>query len=245
MKLKTILINLTPPIIVKAYRDARYGPEKPSLTPFVHPILNSYSQYYEDLILDVIFAGKTKGFYIDVGANDPYIISNTKRFYDKGWSGINIEPNLLNYHNLCQYRERDINLNIGLGDHEAMLIFYETDPHTLSTFSSKSLNEAKRNYKFTVILEKEVPVFPLSKIFSDHVGNRKVDFLSLDVEGYEREVIAGNNWNTNRPTIVMIEMNQGFKPIIETMEEVNYILIFSNTTNGIFIDRDQIPENGF
>ena len=52
----------------------------------------SYSQFYEDLILFCIFYEVKNGFYIDVGANDPNIISVTKAFYLRGWYGINIEP---------------------------------------------------------------------------------------------------------------------------------------------------------
>jgi hypothetical protein len=57
---------------------------------------NSYAQFREDTILDRFFK-KSTGFYIDIGANHPDRFSNTKKFYKKGWSGINIEPNPVSF----------------------------------------------------------------------------------------------------------------------------------------------------
>jgi len=84
----------------------------------------SYAQYCEDAILYFVLKDIEKGFYIDVGANDPEYISVTKSFYDRGWHGINIEP----LHNYCAkleaHRPRDINLCIGLGEeHGKMELF--------------------------------------------------------------------------------------------------------------------------
>jgi len=72
----------------------------------------SYSQDFEDFIIYYIFFDLQKGFYIDVGANDPNEFSVTKAFYDRGWYGINIEPLHEKYILLKKYRPRDINLQI-------------------------------------------------------------------------------------------------------------------------------------
>src|SRR3989344_293995 len=77
---------------------------------FIFKLLqNSYSQQGEDLIIDKLLVGKKKGFYVDVGAHDPVRFSNTKRFYDKGWSGINIDPNPWLIKKFQKQRDRDIN----------------------------------------------------------------------------------------------------------------------------------------
>lgn len=72
----------------------------------------SYSQNFEDVILNRFFKNTNIGFYVDVGAHDPIIDSVTKHFYDKGWSGINIEPVNLAFKKLQAERKRDINLLI-------------------------------------------------------------------------------------------------------------------------------------
>jgi len=58
---------------------------------FKKKYMRSYSSRGEDLILDSIFYDVKKGFYVDVGANNPWSASNTMFFYEKGWSGINID----------------------------------------------------------------------------------------------------------------------------------------------------------
>ena len=78
--------------------------------------MTSFAQDKEDLILAEILKDVKKGFYIDVGANDPELFSVTKLFYDMGWKGINIEPLPDMYYKLCCARSRDITLNMAAGD---------------------------------------------------------------------------------------------------------------------------------
>jgi hypothetical protein len=67
-----------------------------ALEPFAHERLASYSQHQEDLLIDLLLGQKATGFYVDVGANHPVRNSNTKRFSDRGWTGINAEPGRTN-----------------------------------------------------------------------------------------------------------------------------------------------------
>ena len=76
----------------------------------------SYAQELEDIILYVALQDVDEGFYIDIGANDPIEISVTKFFYDRGWSGINVEPLRSKCALLENERPRDINLCIGISD---------------------------------------------------------------------------------------------------------------------------------
>ena len=120
----------------------------------------SYSQFYEDLILFAIFFDIKKGFYIDIGANDPNHITVTKAFYLRGWYGLNIEP-LPNMHNrLMKYRNRDINLQIGVGEKEGKgTLIVRGSGSTLkknnSAYTSNALNI--NIYTMKYILNKYVP----------------------------------------------------------------------------------------
>ncbi len=96
---------------------------------------NSYSQFYEDLILFCVFYDIENGFYIDVGANDPDKISVTKAFYLRGWNGINLEPLPDKYKSLLNKRKRDINLQIGAGKEKGNFTFLVRGE--LSTFSKQ------------------------------------------------------------------------------------------------------------
>ena len=128
-----------------------YRNEKNSL---IESILKfkSYSQYYEDLILYLAFFGIKKGFYIDIGANDPEIISVTKAFYLNGWNGINIEPLPDKFNSLVKMRPKDINLNIGVGKEIGYSNLYVNEG--MSTLQKKfSKNKAQTINNFNHIFD--------------------------------------------------------------------------------------------
>jgi hypothetical protein len=93
----------------------------------------SYAQNYEDVMLARAFKGIEKGFYIDVGAQDPVQDSVTKAFYEQGWRGINIEPVMHWFDRLCADRPHDINLQLAVSDHPGMLHLFEVMDSGLST----------------------------------------------------------------------------------------------------------------
>ncbi len=84
-----------------------------------------FSQIYEDYVLDYVFKNQKMGYYVDVGANDPDHDSVTKIFYERGWRGVNIEPNADEFKKIIRARPRDGNYNVGISDTEATLPFYQ------------------------------------------------------------------------------------------------------------------------
>ena len=199
-------------------------------------LVNSYSQYGEDLVIDGILENKKTGFYVDIGANDPSLLNNTRRFYNKGWSGINIEPNPILYKKLIEQRPRDINLNVGIGMETGELPFYILSADTLSSFSFR---DAKRNckvFKERIVETINIPIHPIVQIFEKYVGGKKIDLLSIDVEGFELGILESNNWDRYRPHIILIELHHHTRDILAYLEKNNYNLVYKNSTNGIFMD---------
>jgi FkbM family methyltransferase len=175
----------------------------------------SYAQNAEDVVLSRAFPGREDGFYVDVGANDPTHDSVTRAFYDRGWSGINIEPVPAVFERLAAERERDVNLNVGISDAEGTLVMQEfTDVSAVSTFDA-GLTEHWRAQGFQSA-PREVPVVTLSSVFAEHVGEREVDFLKVDVEGYERQVFSGFDLERWRPRIILAEQNfhETWEPLV-------------------------------
>jgi FkbM family methyltransferase len=163
----------------------------------------SYAQNREDILLARVFSHRKRGFYIDIGAHDPVNYSITKYFYDLGWHGINIEPSSDIFPRLCAARGRDINLNFGISDKDGTLDFYEaTRGAGLSTFVKAEM-ERHRKGGFGFI-ERECKVTTLAKICEQYVHGQ-IDFVSIDVEGYEHEVIEGGDWRKWRPSILVVE----------------------------------------
>jgi FkbM family methyltransferase len=152
-----------------------------------------YSQFLEDLILFSVFHDVENGFYIDIGANDPNIISVTKNFYIRGWYGINIEPLPDKYQALIKFRKRDINLQIGVGKMK--------ENGTLYVIGVCSTLKKKENNKSITI-----NVDTMFNICRKYVPkNEKIQFCKIDVEGGEKDVLLGYDFESYRPKVFCIE----------------------------------------
>ncbi|WP_338221420.1 FkbM family methyltransferase [Algoriphagus sp. oki45] len=207
------------------------NPKKIIVDPF---LVNSYSQYHEDLIIDSIL-NKENGFYVDIGANDPVHLSNTKRFYDKGWNGINIEPQSFKISEFNTQRERDINLNIGIGPLDGYMEFFELDISSLSSFNKKIAFENCNKFKANIKEVKQVPVRRLDSILNENLPHDfNIDFFSIDTEGFEMEVLESNNWSIYRPNVIIIEFGNRLVEINEYLTSKKYSLIFKNGCNLIY-----------
>lgn len=206
--------------------------------------LGSYSQCQEDLILDRLVHHKRQGFYVDIGACDPIRFNNTTRFYKRGWHGINIEPGVSQWKEIIAKRPKDINLNIGVGLKKDSLTYYSIDPPTLSTFQQ---NQAHAHIKqgFHILEKVRVPVLPLKNIFQKYVKKKYIDFISIDVEGMEMQVLASNDWKIFRPYFICIESadysktNEGrdnCEHIGTFLKKVGYVKVFDNGLNSFYKD---------
>ncbi|WP_254445370.1 FkbM family methyltransferase [Anabaena sp. UHCC 0204] len=167
----------------------------------------SYAQNFEDVLLNRVFKYKTRGFYIDVGALHPTFDSVTKAFYDRGWSGINIEPIKENCNIFHQERPRDINLNIALSNSEGNLEFFEVVGQPGNSTLNKEIAYEIAKEKDLAVSQYTVAVKTLASICKEYV-NQKIDFLKIDVEGLEENVIVSGNWEIFRPTVLVIETTQ-------------------------------------
>jgi len=202
-------------------------------------VKKSFAQKGEDFVIDKLLGNKKKGFYVDVGAYDPCRFSNTKRFYSKGWRGINIEPNQEGYKRFLKNRSRDINLNLGVGKKSGFMVFYKMFPPTLSSFSLKEIKQyQKKGYK--LVKKLRIPVSTLFSILSKYAKNKKIDFISIDTEGFDLAVLEGNDWNKFRPRIVCIEtsrrISENSDNKLSFLKEIGYKIATDNGLNTIFID---------
>jgi FkbM family methyltransferase len=159
----------------------------------------SYAQNAEDVVLQRVFEGIERGFYVDVGASDPVEDSVTLHFYREGWSGVNIEPDPSDYEQLCEKRKRDVNLNAAVDISDGEVMFYPSETRGHGTLDSR-VGETRDE-----ISSIRVPSIPLERIFAEHVPAGDVDFLKVDVEGWEQHVLASTAWRSVRPRIIVVE----------------------------------------
>lgn len=166
----------------------------------------SYSQEGEDLILNRFFDKKQYGFFLDIGAHHPRRFSNTYIFYLKGWRGINIDalPGTKNIFDA--ERPEDINLEVGISELESDLTYYSFNEPALNTFDK--LEAEKKNGLQNYFIEKEIKIktFPLSYILDKYLQpNQHIDFMTIDVEGLDLQVLKSNNWDKYKPNLILVE----------------------------------------
>ena len=150
----------------------------------------SFAQNQEDVVLYRALRDVKQGFYIDVGAQDPVIDSVTKAFYDRGWHGINIEPNEEYFRKLQSARPHDINLASAAGREPGVIDVYAVVHTGLSTTNA---GYAQRHSEAGYQVERrEVPCTTLDRICAD-CSVDTVHFLKIDVEGSERGCSKGSH----------------------------------------------------
>ena len=183
----------------------------------------SYAQNREDVLLDRLFPRGKPGFYVDIGANDPVKGSVTKHFYELGWHGVNVEPASHPFGMLSKARERDVNLNVGISDTEAEMTLFEL-PFDFSGGSTFSEGNASRHRETGIpSVERKVPTMTLAQLCERHVPG-EIDFLSIDVEGHELQVLEGGDWKRWRPRVVVIEATEPNTPI-PTHQQWEHVLL--------------------
>jgi FkbM family methyltransferase len=170
----------------------------------------SYAQNFEDVMLWRALKHIEVGFYIDVGAADPTEGSVTRAFYDRGWNGINIEPEPGYAASLRASRPRDINLELAVGAHEGKTVIHRIAGTGLSTFD-KNIAAKHEKAGHPSPQPTEVEVATIEGIWRQYNLNI-VHFFKVDAEGAERDVILGANLSECRPWIIIVEATYPFSP---------------------------------
>jgi FkbM family methyltransferase len=161
-----------------------------------------YAQNFEDVILWRALGNINSGHYVDVGAHDPDYSSVTRRFYEAGWRGINVEPVATMFEKLVARRPEDVNVRVACSDHEHEMTLYEVVDTGLSTVDPAHASELRANG--WNVQETAVHVVTLDSLLEKYdVG--PIHFLKVDVEGWESAVLAGCDLKRWRPWVLVIE----------------------------------------
>jgi len=175
----------------------------------------SWAQNSEDVILKRIFGHQTKGFWIDIGANHPLRDSVTKNLYDSGWSGINVEPIPYFFDLLEMHRIRDVNLRCAVGAEKGKISFCLNLRNLDLSHIDQGNGDDKEDDLYSVI---DVPITTINEIFWSSVPpERSVDFLKIDVEGFEVEVLRGCDLKLIKPKLVLVETSTSTRDTVIEM----------------------------
>lgn len=164
----------------------------------------SFAQHEEDRFLLEYF-GKIEGTYIDIGANHPFVISNTYLLYRHGWRGLTVEPivGLVKKHRF--WRRRDICVNAGVDEKPSQLLLHEFSPAGLSTFNEAQAQSLLSKGCF-LVRKSAVDVLPLAELYKRYRHEfPSVDVLSIDTEGMDLRILKSNDFTTLRPKLILVE----------------------------------------
>lgn len=205
--------------------------------------LCSFAQNGEDLILDRLLEKEGAGFYVDVGAHHPVRFSNTYLFYQRGWRGINIDAQPGSMRLFRKHRPRDINVECGVAARTGTLSYFRFNEPALNTFDE---NEARLKDvpPYRIVDRVEVGVRPLGDLLAEFLpAGQAIDFMSVDVEGLDAEVLGSNDWKRFRPRFLLAETLRtdilaiASCPAVHLLGEVGYKPV-AKAYNTTFLERN-------
>lgn len=196
----------------------------------------TYSDSGEDILVsEKIFPSKAEGFYVDVGAFHPFLSSNTRILYKRGWHGINIDPNPESIKAFQRFRPRDINLRLGVSPQRETRTYYRFSHAGVNTFSREAMEEKRKKSWNTFLGEEQIESAPLRDILDEYLPkNQPIDLLDIDVEGLDYEVLTSNNWEKYVPRAVIVE-DKTFDPSEPTESRTYTFLIGKGYSLSAFV----------
>lgn len=207
----------------------------------------TWSQEGEDRIIWELLKHQRRGFYVDVGAHHPKRYSNTYLLYRAGWNGLNIEPDPDLTRAFSIYRRRDCTIQAGVASAEGVLGLHRFADPALNTFDPQIAELRKaEGWPWRDIVN--VRVSPLVELLRSRSVSQ-VDFLNVDTEGYDHEVLLSNDWKQFHPGVVAVEIPT--RSALDTarsdshllMMDQGYVLIAKTLRTAIYQARthDQEP----
>ena len=170
----------------------------------------SFGQCGEDKwLLNILRAKKIpwsdSGFYVDLGANHPVVFSATYLLYKTGWRGVTVDP----IPSLCalhrRLRPRDTCLNVGVGATNEQRRFWETAPDFWSSFSLEDTERGEQQGHCAILREKNVSLVTPVEVLRSVPTGRQVNYMSIDTEGLDGEILRNWPWEEAMPDIISCE----------------------------------------
>lgn len=208
----------------------------------------TYAREGEDILLKHFFPLQEQGFYVDVGAFHPVLISSTYIFYKHGWRGINIDAMPGGMAEFERLRPNDINLEAAIARDRGTFTYYMYPGQELNTLSHRWVEQrSEDNPGFRVVKVTEVQTYPLCKILDEYLpSGQNISFMDVDVEGMDLDVLQSNDWERYRPRIVLAERLKldsldalQNDPLTIYMASVNYSVVAKTYSTVFFMAREQ------
>lgn len=213
-------------------------------------LLNPYGNTFygfsaEDQVINTLLQYRKDGYYVDVGCNHPIRFSNTFAFYLRGWRGLTIDANASHVALHKKIRPKDISICCAVSNSEKNVVFTRFVEDSISSISEEFVKECTN----TPIVARELMVTrTLEGIFREHNVPFEFDFLAIDVEGHDFEVLSSISLGVYKPKLIVIEMinfkfeNRYQNKICAYLEQNGYELVAYYHFNGFFLRNDMSVE---
>lgn len=168
--------------------------------------IESYSSFGEDRLILKFLAKRPAGFYVDVGAHQPVDYSNTYALYRQGWRGIAIDPDPEAIAAFRKVRPKDIALQIAIGSHPGKVTLHLFNDRSMNTVDPASFEKFRANPRKRHLGDLEVERRSLASVLGEHVPDGTViDFMNIDCEGADLDVLRSNDWARFHPLLLAVE----------------------------------------
>lgn len=202
-----------------------------------------FGQSAEDAFLLRFFYQKKSGFYVDIGAYSPTRYSNTFLLHHLyGWRGLNVDASADVINEFEASRSDDINVCAAVGK-PADRTYYRFSSSARNTLSKDNVTRQEARGDTKLVAEERVTVLPLSELLDNHLPpNQPIDFLDIDVEGLEMEVLESVDWAKYRPRLILVEdyaVGEGKvfdSKLYKFMTSMNYRLVSHHYDTSFYLD---------
>jgi len=206
----------------------------------------SYAQCGEDLIVDFLLSAlkPARVRYLDIGAHHPTHLSNTYFFYQRGASGVCVEPDAALARAFVKVRPRDRCLNVGIGPQAGVADFFLMSTSTLNTFSREQAEKFQSYGNQRIEQVVQVPIRDINSVIEENF-EQPPELVSLDIEGLDLPVLQSLDFRRHRPLVFCIETltytedrtERKLHEIIDWMTRQDYMLYADTFINSIFVER--------
>ena len=194
----------------------------------------------EDLQVLELTKNIKNGFYVDAGCYHPTHLSNTFLLYKKNWNGVNIDVSELSISLFNFMRSNDLNLNLAISNFEGEVTIYHQKKMSQLTTINKKISTERMQGK---IKERKIKSQKLTTVLNNSkYKNRKIDFLNIDVEGVDLEVLKSLDFKVYRPRVICIEIIDKKiedSKIYNYLKNLDYKKVWSSSSNisHIFVEK--------
>jgi FkbM family methyltransferase len=167
---------------------------------------DSHSQFGEDMAVRALFDDRRSGTYVDIGAHHPVYYSNTYHFYRKGWRGLNVDALPGAMEAFRALRPADVNLEACIAAApEKTATLYLFEEAALNTIDPDVAHQRQTANGKRIVGTRQLTCTTLGECLDRHLPGRRIDFLTIDVEGTDEAILRSHDWDRCAPGVLVFE----------------------------------------